>query len=476
MLTGDRLFFIAACVLSVLAGIFAVTVVGPNLTTSLAVAAAFVVLVWLLRLDWWRKFYALTMILMVGAGSTIAPLVAISGNGRYAASGLLFLATWHTTRKIQPVYKSRLQKRFLKMLWFTVVLAGISTIWSEARLDTALQTVALFFLVGTVHMLTTRRWTDRATMTKDLSVGVAVLTVAFLASLATLVIGYAESHTIIGHRFQGIFNNPNLLALIAAVTIPLAWGLYRERPSIIRVLIILPAAAALLLSESRTSIAAVVVAFVWLALKASTSAKLGVLYATICAGLIMAVSGFNPFATSLERFGDLEGGDALNGRAVAWEQAIRLTIEQPIGYGWQAGRQLFESLHGVSGFDFTRTSVHNSYLQFLLELGVIAIIPLWYFILTAFLIIIRGENRKLSAGLVGTILVGLIVQFSESAMFGTGQPYPYIFWFATAGALTLYEQIPKKEPRKTKLPIHYQRLARRRERELTDAGRTSDAT
>lgn len=461
MLTGDRLYFVVACAIAVVAGSLAVTVVAPNLITSAAVVAVILVLAWLLKLDWWRRFYALTMILMVGAASTIGPLVAISGYGRYAASGMLFAVTWLTTRKTPPVYKSRLQKRFLGMLWLTVVLSGISTIWSEARTDTALQTIALFFLVGTIRLLTTRRWTDRATMTGDLSVGVTVLTGAFLASLATLAGGYADAYTVIGHRFQGIFNNPNLSALIGAVTIPLAWGLYRERPQLIRFLIILPAAAVVLLSESRTSIAAVTVAFAWMALRSTTTARLSVLMVTAFAGLVTLASGFNPFATSLERFGDLEGGDALNGRSVAWDQAIRLTIEQPIGYGWQAGRQLFESLHGVDGFDFTRTSVHNSYLQFLLELGVIALIPLAYFILTALLIITRGESNRLTAGLAGTIIAGLIVQISESAMFGTGQPYPYIFWFSVAGALTVYEPRAKKGP-KSVLPGHYRQMEKRR--------------
>jgi exopolysaccharide production protein ExoQ len=451
MLRGDRSYIAFAAGIAAVVGTIAATAVASNLGIVAAAVVGTVVLWWFASLDWWQRFYALTLTLMVGATSTIAPLVTLSEYGRYTAAGGLFLVTWLSTRAVAPDCSSIIKRRVLGALWFTVILAGASTIWSESRSLTALQTVALVFLVGVVHLLATRRWTDREVLVADLTAGTTVLTAAFLASLGTLMIGYPASHSVIGHRFQGIFNNPNLLGMLAAVTIPVLWGLFQERRNPVRFIMIAPAVAVLLLSESRTAIGAVAVSILYLVLSASTSARITAVGAALLGSVIVIYASMNPFGPILDRFGSVEGGGRFNGRVLAWKETVDLLIQQPIGYGWQAGRHLFESLQGAAGFSFTRTSVHNSYLQFLLELGLIALIPLITIVAALVLVAVRASTRKLSAGLVGTIIVGCLVQVTESAMFGTGQPYPYVFWFTIAGALAIYE--PKQRAQKAEPEI-----------------------
>lgn len=429
----------------------------------------------LIRLDGWQRFYVLTLILMMGATSNIGPLVAVSNYGRYAAAAALLGVTWFTTRKTASVIRSRLHKRTLGMLWFTVALAAASIVWSVDRMQTVLQVVALSVLVGLIHLLSTRRWVDRALMVRDFAVMFNVMTVAFIACLAAWALrlpgavaygGTADT----GGRFQGFFNNPNMLAVLLAVSIPIGIGLIRERRSIPAVAGLLTAGAVLLLTESRTAIVATAIAIVWLILRSGALAVAKFAYASLIALVVVLATGLDLFGTSLSRFGTLEGGDVLNTRGEAWTAAISLIQQQPLGYGWQAGRQLFESMHGTAGFTFTRTSVHNSYLQFILELGVIGILPIAYLSMALILITVRGKMRGLEAGLVGAATAGFIVQITESVIFGSGQAYPYVFWFAVAGALTVYLPTVKKERAKTNgLPSHYQRLARRREKVSADA-------
>ncbi|MEU1399475.1 hypothetical protein ABZ403_25855, partial [Micromonospora zamorensis] len=49
--------------------------------------------------------------------------------------------------------------------------------------------------------------------------------------------------------------------------------------------------------------------------------------------------------------------------------------------------------------------------------------------------------RGADAGLVWLVVTGLLIQVTESAMFGTGQTYPYVFWTVVAAALL---HLPKK--------------------------------
>jgi O-antigen ligase len=424
-----------------------------------------IILVVLLRLDWWQRFYTLTLVLMVGATSNIALLLTVSNYGRYAAAAALLGVTWLTTRKTPPVIQSRLHSRLLVTLWLTVALAAASIVWSVDRMQSALQVIALGILVGLVHLLSTRRWTDRALMAQDFRVMFNVLTAVFLACLAAAAlhlpgaIAYGGTADTVG-RFQGIFNNPNMLALLSAISIPLGWGVFREKPNLLRFVLLLPAAANLLLTESRTAIIATATALVWLIFRAGAVSITKFAFAGLAVAVALLSTGLNPFGKTLSRFGTMEGGDLLNTRGDAWASAISLVQREPLGYGWQAGRQLFESLQGTADFTFTRTSVHNSYLQFVLELGILGILPLAYLSITLLILVVRGRIQGVEAGFVGVILSGLIVQITESAIFGTGQAYPYVFWLAVAAAVTLYNPPPNVR-QVAKPKIHRRSLAGR---------------
>lgn len=448
-------------------------------TIVVGIFAVCVLILLFSKVDWWQRFYALTLILMMGAVSTIAPLLAVAEYGRYAAAGGLLAVTWTLTRKTVPVVNSRLHKRTLVFLWITVVIAALSILWSVDPTQSALQVIALAILVGLFQLLSTRRWTDRALMVKDFAVMFHVLTVGFLACLAALALRLPEAFAFGGSadtagRFQGVFNNPNMLALLSAISVPLGIGIWKEHRKLWRLAQIAIPCAVLLLTESRTAIIAAAVAVVWMILRAGALSVAKFAYVGLIGVIVVLASGSDIFVKAFSRFGSLEGGDVLNTRGDAWASALNLIQVQPLGYGWQAGRTLFESLQGSAHFTFTRTSVHNSYIQFILELGILGIVPLIYLFFALALVALSGKQEGIEAGFVGIITAGILIQITESAIFGTGQAYPYVFWFAMAAALTVYRPIPRKE-RATgpTLPIHYRNLARRRERESAKAARAT---
>jgi len=181
----------------------------------------------------------------------------------------------------------------------------------------------------------------------------------------------------------------------------------------------------------------------WTILRSGAKALLKTCLLTFLIGVLVLVTGINPLGSSLSRFGKLEGGDVLNARGDIWEAASRHILQQPIGYGWKASSTFFESMQDLA--DVGLKTVHNSYLQFILELGVIGLIPLAYLVWSLLALAWRGNAHGIGAGLVGVVTAGIIVQLTESAMFGTGQGYPYIVWFAVAGALATYVPKPKHE-------------------------------
>lgn len=444
------LFVAAAVAVAVAAGAIASRPWIFALLTGLAF-----LLVLLAKTDWWQRLYGVTLLLMMGATSTIAPLLAISEYGRYAAAAALLAVTWLTTRGTPPVFSSHLHRRALAALWLTVLIAAASILWSMERSESVPQVIALAILVALVHLLSTRRWTDRSYIVNDLKAGFYVVTGALVACILAPLLGvpgttaFGGSADTVG-RFQGLFDNPNTLGFLAAITIPLGWGLFHESPRILRLVSLLPAVVILFMTESRSSIIAAAVGMFWVLLRSGAKTILKACYLSALAGALVLASGVNPLGTSLDRFGKLEGGDVLNSRGSIWEAAVHQILEKPIGYGWRASRSLIDSVHGVA--DLGLTTVHNSYLQFILELGAISLIPLAYLVWTMLAVAWRGNTEGIGAGLVGVVVVGLIVQLTESAMFGTGQSYPYIFWFAVAGALAVYTPAPKPQRQTNLLP------------------------
>ena len=74
--------------------------------------------------------------------------------------------------------------------------------------------------------------------------------------------------------------------------------------------------------------------------------------------------------------------------------------------------------------------------------SLVGLIPLIMMMLAcASAVLIRGATG-LATGLVPAVVAGLLIQMTESAMFGTGQAYPFIFWPAVAAALVLGSAAP----------------------------------
>lgn len=385
------------------------------------------VLAWLLKLGMWRATYALVILSTLGALSSVAVWSEIANYGRVAAIGLLVVVTYATTRGL-PVQPLRgIKKWVAATLAALALIATTSALWSVSLADTVTQAALLISLLLVANRLATRRWVDRLTMLADLGVAVSIVSVAMFAGIVANLVGLLPPAY--NGRFQGLFNNPNAAALVAVVTLFLGWGLLLERRSFSACLLLLPPLATIALAQSRTAFLALLVGVLWVALRAGVATFVKV------AGVVVTVAilGLPFWLPVVSRFGVIAAGDAYAGRTLGWQTALDLLTLRPIGYGWGSTQAVFASAYQDGVSEFQPQSIHNSYLQVAFELGWLGFTVMALALVGVIVLVIRQKPTGVEVGLSAVVFAGLVMHFSESAMFGTGQPYPWIYWFAIAG-------------------------------------------
>ncbi|MCZ7419883.1 MULTISPECIES: O-antigen ligase family protein [unclassified Micromonospora] len=392
------------------------------------------------RLDGWQRLFAATLVLLIGAVSNIAPLAQVTFYPRYLAAGALVVWTFVGGGSAKIKRLTGWPRLFLGGLWACVALAVASSTWSVVPLLTLQQAGALALLVALVHGLATRRWSSQHRIARDLGTAYVILTAAFVISLAYGAAGATDAWTY-GDRFQGIFANPNMLSVLCAVAVPIGWTVYRNSGRLIHLGGVVPATVALIMTESRTALLAILAGACWVIARHGLPTAIRVVSACLAAGAVLhlfnvtsAVTGSQWTEQLAARFTDAEDGDISSGRMVTWQAALDLWKNRPsFGFGYSAGWSLFEYTRQVDLFATEVNMVHNSYLQWLLELGLAGAASLLLVLAACVWAITRVSPVGTNSGLIWLVATGLFVQVTESAMFGTGQPYPYIFWMAMAG-------------------------------------------
>lgn len=431
----------AACLI---VGCVAAVMATQQAHVAAIIIAPLVALTILMKLDSWQRVYLITLALLFAASSNQAALAEIAFYTRYIAAGALVAYTWrspkeHATLLAQLARPARL---LIYGMWTAVLVAIMSIAWSVDRMLTAQQAIALVFLAATIHGLLTRRWQERQRIVEDFMVAFWFFTAIFIASLLAYWGGLPNTSTTLTFRLQGLFANPNTLATTCALILAIGWGLFRERRQTRYLIALLPCLLALLLTGTQTALFAVVVAGVWLAARkgpagAAASGVLSILgyMAASVLGSIGLIPPITILGDAVARINETsESG--FTDRTTAWSFAIEKWKDQPLeGYGYAAGPTLFERSRGVGLLNFRGDAVHNSYLQWTLETGMIGFLPLAMLLVAALWCTRRASIERMNCGLVGAVVVGLLVQLGESTMFGTGTAYPLLFWSAVAGAI-----------------------------------------
>lgn len=394
---------------------------------------------------WWRRAYVVVLLAMFAGASHLEAIARAGGAVKVAALGLLMFVTIVCTAQRRGEMRNRMHAFALAGLWVTVTLAVASVFWSVAPLETVARAIPFAAFVFILHRTSTTRWLDRRVMIEDVSVGYWTSWSVLAIGAAMGGLGISGAVSDYSGRHQGFLNNPNLLGMISAITLMIGFGVaLRCRRPAIWVSLVIPLSQ-VLLSQSRTAIIATALGGIYIVVRGRSRKGL------LAAGLVLAgalavanMIGLNPLGDVFSRFGEQQGSGLLNSRTFAWFDSLRYVELNPLGTGWGATTVALDEFSSA-GLMADLSSVHNSYLQIVFELGWIGVLPAVFALFVFVGVAIWANTHGLGIGLVAAVVTGAIIQFTESSIFGVGQPYPYLFWFAVLAAVV------NTDPRRAKL-------------------------
>jgi len=134
----------------------------------------------------------------------------------------------------------------------------------------------------------------------------------------------------------------------------------------------------------------------------------------ILIGLIVAAATVIPglvpqFHEFLQRGQTTQGIDTLSGRTVIWD-AARSAWEQhaTFGLGYYSGHRL-----GIPGLNSEQSNIDNTWLETLVDVGIVGFLPLALFALLGFLRLVRSKalTGDIRLWAIGMALYGLLISF-----------------------------------------------------------------
>lgn len=430
-MTREHRIVLEAIVVGVVGAVLAAVGLGP---IALAVAAAVAACAWLARQGLFRFALGLVVVTTLGAASAVEAWSAASTYGRLAALGLLAIAVLR--EPTAPDAPTASQRWVLGALAAIAGVATATTLWSIDVTTTLEQIVLLWTMVVIAAVASRRRWRTVDVVVGDVRVMVTVIAVVLLAGLVGHALGVVPLPY--GGRFQGLLANPNMAAQVGTLAIFLALAVLRRRRSWIAIACIAASVATILLSESRTAIVAVVIGVAWMAVLAGARglvAVVGVGIVALCAATLLA-PGLLQLA--LGRFGQVSAGDGLSGRSFIWAAGLDAVADRMHGWGWGTSETVLAGAYRSGATRELALTFHNSVLQVAVEGGVLAAVLLLAAYAGIVAPMLRMRRSGVAAALSGLAAAGIVAQMSESGVFGTGQVFPYLFWFGVSALLGLH--------------------------------------
>lgn len=385
------------------------------------------------KLDPWRLTLAGLLICLALAGSHVAVLSALAFYGRVALAALLIVVC--LTRPAHQLKLAR-TRQIIAALAVCAVVGGVSTLWSFDPGGTALYTVFFALLLINLYLAVTRRWTDTAMLAGDLRAVFVTVAVFITAGVAAWLVGM-ENAVGFADRVRGLFQNANMLGAVSAIIAPLGWALALYYRRWWYLAATGPVVVAAVVSGSRTAILALAIAAVWFLILAPFMVKFFAFWAAgFAAGVWGLLYGFGAVQAPdlrggvFERLAQADDQETLNGRVEVWTFAADTARETGVGVGFGAAPEYLTTYLPFLALD----SVHNSYLQWVMETGFVGILPLAALLGLVVARLFSRTRTLLSVGLGAVIVSGLILQTTESMMFGMGQVHPWMYWLVAVAA------------------------------------------
>lgn len=215
---------------------------------------------------------------------------------------------------------------------------------------------------------------------------------------------------IIGPRMTGVTGTANALGFISAFSILLGIHALKQKhiTGLFNICLLSTNFFALLMSNSRTSLAALIIALALYALISYPTYFRIITYATVSALGVILVLVIDPetLMESLSRSGSADEITSGTGRTSIWSVAIYLIFEKPfLGYGFASTLQIFDEQ--VARVGFKVASAHNMILQILLSVGILGALLFFIALLIKTYTAAKNKNAFIICGILFIMIIGL---------------------------------------------------------------------
>lgn len=277
---------------------------------------------------------------------------------------------------------------------------------------------------------------------------VAAISLALIAVAPAIAYGALDNGDAgIEYRFRGLFSKAGLMGSAAGLTLGMAW--FGIRRFWLRIVVLVPAVLCLALTLSRTFWVAALVAGLMTSWRYTPHLRRLVAVAVLLVGVVwasLAAVGYQFDTAAAGRAVRVESVTTLTGRLGLWDEAFDAFEQSPVlGYGYTTGAaglksvQMFTRKLGNidASRNIGRTTLHNGYLQSLLDVGLIGT----FFYLTVMLLGIKrvyqlDRRRRYAAEFYGLIFL-VIANVTQSVIYSASVFDSLLFWGLAIFALSL---------------------------------------
>jgi O-antigen ligase len=331
-----------------------------------------------------------------------------AGSGNFVRMGFLMLGMLVillVAAQYRFVLTSELAKGSLGILFVFSLWGLASTLWSVLPASTLYKSVeystmfVLFALTASLITLTIRNSRDQMLALKSIFdwnwflIFVLLLTV-YLGVVALPEYAIMQDVGMLGFSLSGALpaisaNGVGQLAAILGV-VALVRMLHRPRSTIMYVPVLLGCLVTMVLSQSRSPILAFVLAA---AVVLIASRRFGILALLGGAASVVMLSAYGQTIHEFMRRDQSEGNlQTLSGRTTYWESSLEAVRDAWLnGYGANAGGKYILSALGEGA-----STVHNTYVEVLLDTGVVGLALLLAGVVVAWFWLIRLRSYVMS--------------------------------------------------------------------------------
>jgi len=238
---------------------------------------------------------------------------------------------------------------------------------------------------------------------------ISILTYFAVPDFGRMKVWYGNEQ-VLSNRLSGIGGNANTIGRQAALALLLLVLYGKELKALHRHIIpvvAIVAGTALLLSNSRTSIALLLVIlwFLWFCNERRWGMFLISVFVAICSLPLVLMFG-EAILTALSRSGDISEITTGTGRSYIWKVVVQLIAERPY-FGWGYGSTLFILPEHSGDIRHTAPHAHNMVLQILVTTGFVGLAAFMLALLIRLHDAWRAQNRTVLTMMAFVCLNGL---------------------------------------------------------------------